>query len=166
MAEGTSVQSAAEGEGLVGLLVKRWFGAWVDLLLLAGIVAGPSFVLSQAQFADALPFLAGAAALYFPICEGLWGRSFGKLLTGLRVVDKQGRAPGFGRAIVRTLARLVEVNPVLAGGVPAGLVVFITKRKQRLGDLLAGTYVLPADSIKQIVETDATLAALRAGRGS
>lgn len=39
--EQTSVQKAAEELSVTGILVQRWFGAWVDLLALAVIVAGP-----------------------------------------------------------------------------------------------------------------------------
>jgi uncharacterized RDD family membrane protein YckC len=38
---------------------------------------------------------------------------------------------------------ILEVNPLLLGGLPAGLVIISTKRKQRIGDLLAGTLVVP-----------------------
>ena len=37
---------------------------------------------------------------------------------------------------------VIEVNPLLLGGLPAGLVVIATERKQRIGDLLAGTLVV------------------------
>ena len=39
-------------------------------------------------------------------------------------------------------ATTVEVNPFLLGGLPAGLVLMVTPRRQRIGDLVAGTYVL------------------------
>jgi uncharacterized RDD family membrane protein YckC len=41
--------------------------------------------------------------LYFGISEGVWGAGFGKWLKGLRVVRTDGRAPGFGRALIRIL---------------------------------------------------------------
>lgn len=39
--------------------------------------------------------------LYFGICEGFFGAGLGKYLKGLRVVRKDGRVPGFGRALLR-----------------------------------------------------------------
>jgi uncharacterized RDD family membrane protein YckC len=39
---------------------------------------------------------------------------------------------------------LVEVNPILLGGLPAAAVVALSPTRQRLGDLVAGTYVLTA----------------------
>lgn len=171
MADETPVQVLAQNESVLSLLVRRWIGAWLDLLAIVllffvpGIAAIP---LRQAQetpeaLATQLALAGlGLALLYFPILEGVWGRSLGKLATGLRVVDRHGRVPGIGRAVVRTLARLIEVNPVLAGGVPAGLIVLFTRRHQRLGDLMADTYVLPASSIAQMQSVDQTLAEFRA----
>ena len=89
-----------------------------------------------------------AALAYFPVTEGIWGRSAGKLITGAIVVNEDGDPPGIPKALVRTLLRLVEVNPFLMGGVPAGLCVVATKHHQRLGDLLANTYVVPFKALK------------------
>lgn len=68
----------------------------------------------------------------------------------MRVVDKRARAPGFGRALVRTLLRLIEVDPFLLGGLPAGICVFFTKYKQRLGDMVAGAYVLGSTTYAEV----------------
>ena len=164
----TAIQGAAEEAGVGGLLVGRWLGAWIDLLVLTALFFVPTLAARSLGVFDqqATNYLIIGSlficALYFPLLEGLWGRSIGKFVSGLRVVDKNGRAPGLGRALVRTVFRLIEVNPLLAGGVPAGLVVLFTKRKQRIGDLIAGTYVLRASSLRQMRDVDATLAARRA----
>nr|QQZ49185.1 hypothetical protein JKL49_18910 [Phenylobacterium glaciei] len=71
------------------------------------------------------------------------------------MVDAQGQRPAIWRVIVRTLTRLIEANPFLLGGIPAGLIANFTKRRQRLGDLLAGTYVVP---VKDLAEARARLA--------
>jgi uncharacterized RDD family membrane protein YckC len=52
--------------------------------------------------------------------------------------------------LLRTLLRIVEVNPLLFGGLSAGLSIAATKRHQRLGDILAGTLVV---RIKEIPST-------------
>jgi len=51
-------------------------------------------------------------------------------------------------ALIRGGLRLFEVNPLLLGGLPAGLVIISTSQKQRLGDILAGTVVVP-DKLQQ-----------------
>lgn len=140
--------------------------------MLAGIFFGSAFAIGAVVPANeqnsniAVAVTLGLCVLYFPLTEGLWGRTLGKLFAGTMVVDKAGRVPGLGRALVRTLFRLIEVNPVLLGGVPAGICVLATKRKQRIGDLVAGTYVLSADTLRQMSDVDATLAAMRGGRAT
>jgi uncharacterized RDD family membrane protein YckC len=79
--------------------------------------------------------------LYFFVFEAVWSRTPGKFLTGLEVRMTDGSAGSTRAAAIRTLARIVEVNPLLLGGLPAGIAILATKRKQRLGDLLAGTGV-------------------------
>lgn len=54
-------------------------------------------------------------ALYYPILEGLEGGTAGKSMLGIRVFDYEGRIPGVMKALVRTLTRVVEVNPCLIG---------------------------------------------------
>jgi len=79
---------------------------------------------------------------YFVVMEALWCRTLGKLFQGLVVRKLDGSRCDWKAALIRSALRVVEVNPLLLGGVPAGLVVMATKRKQRIGDLLAGTLVV------------------------
>jgi uncharacterized RDD family membrane protein YckC len=83
---------------------------------------------------------------YFFLCEALWSRTPGKYLQGLMVIDPSGGRCGWRRALLRTLLRAAEANPLLFGGLPAGVVILASKRNQRLGDLAAGTLVV---SVKQ-----------------
>jgi tRNA A-37 threonylcarbamoyl transferase component Bud32/uncharacterized RDD family membrane protein YckC len=46
-------------------------------------------------------------ALYRAVSEGVWGAGIGKALCGLRVVGRDGQAPGFARALVRVLVYMV-----------------------------------------------------------
>jgi uncharacterized RDD family membrane protein YckC len=85
------------------------------------------------------------ALTYFPVLEHRFGRTLGKLVCRVRVVDSAGCNPTWGQVIVRTLLRLVEVNPALLGGVPAGIAVLASKKRQRLGDMAAGTFVVRAE---------------------
>jgi uncharacterized RDD family membrane protein YckC len=133
------------------IIFRRWAGCWIDFIALV-LVAAPFLLLGvgSASRAGAAMVLALLAVLaYFPVTEGIWGRSLGKLLTGTIVVNAEGDPPGVLRAIVRTLFRLIEVNPFLVGGLPAGLFVINTKHCQRLGDMVAGTYVVRSDDLKR-----------------
>ena len=68
------------------------------------------------------------------------GRSAGRLVTGCRVVRDDGGAIRLRHCLVRALAAVIEVW--LIQGIPAVCSCIVTKRGKRLGDLLAGTYVI------------------------
>ena len=125
-------------------LFLRWVGAWIDLIVLALFLLVPDYLLGNETYRATIFIWLGLVILYFPIGEAFWGRTLGKLLTGLVVVDADGRPPGIVKALLRTLLRLFEVNPLVAGGLPAGIAVAVSQKRQRLGDMVAGTYVVRA----------------------
>jgi uncharacterized RDD family membrane protein YckC len=67
------------------------------------------------------------------------GRTPGKRLAGIRVVRADGGPPGLGESLVRNALRVVELPVAYA---PAILAVALGARRQRLGDLVAGTLVV------------------------
>lgn len=79
---------------------------------------------------------------YFVVLEALWSRTPGKFLQGLVIRKLDGSPCGLKAALIRGLLRVIEVNPLLLGGLPAGIAIITTERKQRIGDLLAGTVVV------------------------
>ena len=81
---------------------------------------------------------------YFVFLEALWSRTLGKVFQGLVVRKLDGSRCDWTAALIRSALRIVEVNPLLLGGLPAGLVIIGSERKQRIGDLLAGTLVVSA----------------------
>jgi len=48
---------------------------------------------------------------YYTLMEGAFGLTLGKLATNTRVVDAYGQPPGFRRAFLRSLCRLIPLNP-------------------------------------------------------
>jgi len=130
-----------------GLFKRRLFAGSVDILLAGGLGLLAIRLLFSEAWLAVHPGLAGAivvdvALVYYWLPEGLWGATPGKGLAGLRVVDDAGGVPGLGRSVVRTLLRLIEINPILVGGLPAALVAARSRTGRRLGDMLAGTVVL------------------------
>jgi uncharacterized RDD family membrane protein YckC len=123
-------------------LLLRWLGAFIDMVLLVLFLLTPDFVLGNPLYQETLWIWVTPVILYFPVLEGIWGRTLGKLIAGTMVVDNSGKAPGIWKAVLRTIMRLIEVNPVGAGGVLAGIVVAMSQKRQRLGDMLARTYVV------------------------
>ena len=84
--------------------------------------------------------------VYFVVMEALFSRTLGKLFQGLVVRKLDGSRCDWKAALIRSALRIVEVNPLLLGGLPAGLVIISSKRKQRIGDILAGTLVVSTTS--------------------
>ena len=79
---------------------------------------------------------------YFVVLEALWSRTLGKFVQGLVVRKLDGSRCDWTAALIRGFLRIFEVNPLLFGGLPAGLVIIASERKQRIGDMLAGTVVV------------------------
>jgi uncharacterized RDD family membrane protein YckC len=78
---------------------------------------------------------------YFTFFEAFWGgKTPGKRVARIRVIQCSGRAIGLFESMARNLIRYVDQFPLFyAVGVIA---VFATRQHQRLGDLAAGTLVV------------------------
>ena len=144
----------SDQEDVVG---PRVGAALVDLVLLAGVfailgltvgestVGGGSF---NVAIGDGWLLLFGALAfLYYFVLEATTGQTVGKRLGGLRVVNADGGRPSVWAIAGRTVLRIVDVLPFLY------LVGFLTmlatgSRRQRIGDLAAGTVVARPQPIR------------------
>lgn len=104
--------------------------------------------LSSSQ-ATGLVFLLtlGGLSLYATLTEARWGQTFGKYLFSIRVRSARGGPITPFQALLRNLARGIDFFPIPVGEIVmpyliALIVVLLTPRRQRLGDLLASTLVL------------------------
>jgi uncharacterized RDD family membrane protein YckC len=77
------------------------------------------------------------------IVQGITGASVGKHLVQLRVVRDDGQLAGFGRNAGRTAMLIVDELCCIVGLVT----VLATKPHRRVGDMVAGTYVVHKDSV-------------------
>lgn len=68
------------------------------------------------------------------------GGTPGKRILGMRIVDAGGNKPGFGKALVRNLLGIVDFLPFAY--IIGVIMVAASQTKQRLGDRVAGTYVI------------------------
>ena|GEM_PF-796192 len=125
----------------VSNFVRRWAATVIDLLLLGGLFFSFFFVPESLELL-LLFFLLLVVVGYYLLFEGFTGFTVGKLALRIQVVDEQGRAPGFVKSLIRTSSRLLEINPILLGGLPAGIAVLASRRNQRLGDMGANTFVV------------------------
>lgn len=83
-----------------------------------------------------------ALAVFAAVGEAAFGTTPGKWLTGLRVRSAEGGPPGFFQVVFRNLFRAVDMYPdVIFPGLIGAVVAALNKRRQRIGDLVAGTVV-------------------------
>jgi uncharacterized RDD family membrane protein YckC len=132
---------------------RRIVATLIDVVVLGGAYAlvtaetgaihtvGPwNWVADTSPTASVL-YALGVAA-YFILMEVRFGQTMGKMLTGIRVIDKRtGGTPDFASASIRTVLRLVDG---MAGYLVAYVVVLTSGRRQRLGDMAAHTLVVRA----------------------
>jgi len=143
----TSSTSTEQSQPVSSTIARRWQATLIDFVLL--------YLLLIISFGLARPLsdqiMVGISILtissYYLLLEGLTGFTIGKLLSGIRVVDSNGCKPSFMQGVVRTAFRVLEVNPLILGGVPAGIVAAMSSKGQRLGDMLAGTYVVYKEDV-------------------
>lgn len=94
---------------------------------------------------------------YYPLWEGLWqGRTPGKRTQGLRVVTVNGSPAGWGPILLRNLIRIVDFLPSFYG--IGAIVMLVSRRSQRLGDLAAGTVVVRHHKAPDPLPVDAGVA--------
>jgi len=129
-------RAAEPPRGPVGDL-KRLDGRRVLARLIDGFIVGiPTTVAAATQDEGAYLVFLALSLIYFFLCEATLGQTIGKKAMKLRVMTRDGRAPTVNAVSVRTVLRLIDDGPI-------GLVVMVISgnRRQRIGDLLAGTAV-------------------------
>lgn len=138
---------AGIGSRFIALLVDYliWGAAFLMLGVLAALILPgiKAFSRISAQWAGAILififFLFHWG--YFTLFEAFWnGRTPGKRVARIRVIQRSGRAIGLFESMARNLVRFVDQIPLIyAVGV---VTMFVTRQHQRLGDLAAGTLVV------------------------
>ncbi len=81
----------------------------------------------------------------------LSGQSIGKKVMGIKVISLDGNQPSFGQYLMRWLFRLIDF--LLMSGLVALIAIAISRKKQRLGDLVAGTVVVKLKNRTSLSET-------------
>ena len=120
----------------------RLLALFIDhLIAFAVMMLAVAFVPESLPQMKALVFIFIYLA-YFVVLEALWSRTLGKFVQGLVVRKLDGNRCDWTAALIRGLLRIFEVNPLLLGGLPAGLSIIASERKQRIGDMWAGTVVV------------------------
>ena len=129
---------------LSGIIDYGLYALGLFLTLITWAARGPGSSTSTSQ-ASALMQIAVLLALWMmviPLAVEVLSRglSAGRLVTGSRVVRDDGGAIRLRHSLVRVLVGVVEIW--FLGAMPALGACVVTRRGKRLGDLLAGTYVI------------------------
>ena len=112
------------------------------LLLGTSLAMVPSIILSVGEGnLGGWLIAAGVFVAYATVFETFIGATPGKRILRCRVVDERGQPCRFGAVAVRNLIRLIEMF-YLFQLMPAIILIMLTRNRQRLGDLLAGTLVI------------------------
>lgn len=161
--------SPVHGADVLGL---RIVAALIDLAILTAVFVVLAATIGELDLTgdaasvtlNGVPALlyVSLAFLYYFGFEAATGRTVGKLLVGLQVVGNDWTHPSAGHVAVRTVLRAVD-------GLPAfylvGFVAMLAtgRKRQRLGDLAAGTIVLRAAPIRHRVRVVVLLAVAQVG---
>jgi len=138
---------AGIGSRFIAILVDYliWGAAFTLLIALAAIVIPAVRVFGEvsANWAVGIFFLIVFLLQwgYFALFEAFGnGRTPGKRVARIRVIHQSGRGISFFESLARNLVRFVDYLPgFYAVGVVA---IFVSRRHQRLGDMVAGTLVV------------------------
>jgi uncharacterized RDD family membrane protein YckC len=150
VAQATVGTYAGRDTQVIGRRVVATIIDGVLLAVVSGVLTAPGAIVSGQDGNAVGGLLSGLGALvflalyfaYYIVMEGLYGRTLGKMAVGIRVIrEDDGATPGFGKAALRTVLRIVDS---IGSYLVAFIVVLISDKNQRLGDMVAKTLVVRA----------------------
>lgn len=131
----------------LGSLGDRVVGRIIDLVIAVAYIVIVMLLISYAGTG-----MSGSGALvmlllflpvvfYDLVCEiVLNGQSVGKKVMGIRVISLNGDQPTVSQYLIRWLFRVVDFS--IFGGLVALIVCAVSEKRQRLGDMIAGTVLI------------------------
>jgi uncharacterized RDD family membrane protein YckC len=141
-------ESAPAVMPIENLLGKRIVAGIIDfvVLIVVYVVFAVLFGDNSAEGGGFSSSLNGLPALlyflafvgYFVVLEGMKGQTLGKMAVGIKVVAETGEM-SYGKAAIRTLLRIIDGLFLYIVGI---IVIAISKKHQRIGDMAAGTLVV------------------------
>jgi uncharacterized RDD family membrane protein YckC len=122
---------------------QRFFAALIDGILLAIVNFIIGRIVSHGGYYALSTIIDWA---YFTALEGSErGASVGKMALGIRVLDfERGGRLGYGRALIRTVAKILSTIPIFLGY----LWMLWDREKRTWHDKIAGAVVVPADAYR------------------
>lgn len=122
---------------IVAAALVPFVGVWAALRW--GGITGNGFELNGTAAFITMFIVCTLWFLYSWFLEGVLGATLGKLMMNIRVRRVDGGAIGLGKSLIRNSLRLIDGIGVYVVGF---LVTILSRRRQRLGDHVAGTVVV------------------------
>jgi uncharacterized RDD family membrane protein YckC len=139
------------GERIVGAIIDGTIKGSYIIIMLALFVFGNSRIFSG-LYLFFIILLAMPVVFYSLLSELLLdGQTVGKKIMGIKVISLNGEAPSFSQYLNRWLFRLIDFT--LSGYMVGVIMVAATEKKQRLGDLIAGTVLVKTTPKTRIGDT-------------
>ena len=140
-------------------LGDRIIGRLLDGLVLAGYVIAIFLLIGFGNINEffsnnswVIIFFILPIVFYDLLCELLLnGQSVGKKVMGIKVISLNGAQPSLSQYLLRWTFRLVDFS--LSGSLVAVIMVAASEKKQRLGDLVAGTVLVKTKPRTQFNDT-------------
>ena len=143
---------ASVGDRIIGRIID-WIVLFAYIVLIAFFIGFSKF----GNFGSGLSWLL-ILLIIFPVifydllCEmQLNGQSVGKKVMGIKVISLTGGQPTFSQYLIRWVFRLIDFT--FSGSLLALIMVAASAKKQRLGDLIAGTAVVKTKLQRQLNDT-------------
>jgi uncharacterized RDD family membrane protein YckC len=136
------------GDRILGSIIDGIIKTAYAIFVMATFVFGNSRVFSGLYIVFlvllALPFV------FYNLASELLlnGQSVGKKIMGIKVISLSGEPPSFSQYLNRWIFRLVDFT--LSGNMIGVIMIAATEKKQRLGDLVAGTVLVKTTPRTQI----------------
>lgn len=113
-------------------------------LFIMALLAKEAEITAQTNLSKSFPekyYLTGAIVflIYMIIAEAKWGQTLGKKLLKIKVVMANGQPCTLKGAILRNVGRIFDL---ILGYLLGIIVIVLTKKRQRIGDLIAQTVVV------------------------
>jgi uncharacterized RDD family membrane protein YckC len=144
----------------LGSLGDRIIGRILDFLVLTGYVVILLAIIGFGNFgrftrsnAWLVLLLFGFPIVFYDLLSEMFlnGQSLGKKVMGIKVISLNGNQASFRQYLIRWLFRLIDFS--FSGSIVALVMVAVSEKKQRLGDLVAGTVLVKTTPRIQIADT-------------
>ncbi len=143
-----------------GSLGDRIAAAIIDDLIIAGYVFAVIMLFSSGNlrsgrsgFSIFLFVMLALPVVFYNLASELLlnGQSAGKKMMDIKVISLSGEQPSFSQYLIRWIFRLIDFT--FSGHMVGVILVAATEKKQRLGDLIAGTAVVKTKRRTEINDT-------------